>query len=140
MINLKLETKNQIRFWIIEQRSRFTKLWQRDPGIENLLPEYHPGFIDLNTLSDLLSDRNQSNGVPLYKTYTNLFPILGIDLKCSIQNKLFVVFYRLSFHYCPTQQEWEEFKMKEANIEALYTEAIRRVAPLNIIDGEFNFL
>jgi len=121
------ETIEQIKFWIIERRSNFTKLMEKDPHRENIPLYLRLPSIDINIFTEYINDEIfLINDKPLYLNYTNLFPIMSIQLTDSYQYKLFFMFYKLSLFHCPTHAEWEVFRSDVKNITALMKESIEK--------------
>jgi hypothetical protein len=121
------KTIEQLKFWIIDRRHYFNRYLENDYKITNLPLNLQPQNIDINILADHFNGITLINDQPLYFNYTNLFPILDIQLTDSYQTKLFLLFYRLSLFHCPTQEEWDIYRADETNIDTLKKESIDKI-------------
>lgn len=121
------KTIEQIKFWIIDRRNYFNRYMENDYVILNLPVNLQPQNIEMNTFADHLNGITLINDLPLYLNYTNLFPILDIQLTDSHQYKVFLMFYKLSLFYCPTQEAWDIYRADETNIDALKNESIQKI-------------
>ena len=121
------KTIEQLKFWIIDRRNYFNRYLENDYVILNLPVNLQPQNIEMNIFADHLNGITLINDLPLYLNYTNLFPILDIQLTDSHQYKVFLMFYKLSLFYCPTQEAWDIYRADETNIEALKKESIQKI-------------
>ena len=107
-------TLYQIKTWLLENRERFTSLLSNDTEIERLPQNLIPKSIDLEILQAYLNfstdqtifKLHKHDGFHLYSIYTHLFQFIGIEFNSVYHCKLFLYFYRLSYHYAPTQEDW----------------------------------
>lgn len=121
------KTIEQLKFWIIDRRNYFNRYLENDYVILNLPVNLQPQNIEMNIFADHLNGITLINDLPLYLNYTNLFPILDIQLTDSHQYKVFLMFYKLSLFYCPTQEAWDIYRADETNIDALKKESIQKI-------------
>lgn len=107
-------TQTQIKTRLLENRENFTRLISNDTEIVKLPQNLMPKAIDLEILQAYLNfstdetifKLHKHDGFHLYSMYTHLFQFIGIEFNSVYQCKLFLYFYRLSYHYAPTQEDW----------------------------------
>lgn len=128
-------TQALIKTWLLEKRERFTALLSNDTEIERLPQNLKPKAIDLKTLeaylnfssNELIFNIHEYEGFPLYSMYTHLFPFIGIEFNSVYQCKLFLYFYRLSYHFALTQEEWIGIINDNDRLDIIFTETVNAI-------------
>lgn len=132
---MEQNTIDCISLWLLDRRERFTYFLSNDTQIQTLPHLITPERIDLKTLKTYLNfstiEQNLNNhrheGFYLFAVYTYLFPFIGIELSSLYQAKLFIYFYRLSYHYAPTQENWNEIINDEERLNAIKAEVVNSI-------------
>jgi hypothetical protein len=128
-------TLYQIKTWLFENRERFTSLISNDIEIQNLPQNLIPKSIDFEILQAYLNfstdetifKLHKHDGFHLYSMYTHLFQFIGIEFNSVYQCKLFLYFYRLSYHYAPSQEEWNRIINDNVSRSSIIDEATNQI-------------
>ena len=128
-------TQTQIKTWLLENRERFTILLSNDNEILSLPHNLIPKAIDLEILQAYLNFStdeiffmlHEYQGFNLFNMYTHLFPYIGIEFSSVYQCKLFLYFYRLSYHYAPTQEEWIVIINDNDSLNEIKAQAVNQI-------------
>ena len=128
-------TLDIISLWLLDKRERFTLLLSNDTEIQTLPEHLTPENIDLIILEAYLNfstveqifKNHQHDGFYLLAVYKHLFSFIGIELSSLHQAKLFFYFYRLSFHYAPTQEVWISMINDNDRLNLIIEEATNQI-------------
>ena len=128
-------TQLQIETRLLVNRERFTDLLSNDIEIQNLPQNLIPKAIDLEILKAYLNfstdetifKLHQYQGFKLFKMYSHLFPYIGIEFSDVYQCKVFLYFYRLSYHYAPSQEEWTRIINDSVSLNSIFEEATNQI-------------
>lgn len=125
----------QVKKWLLENRERFTNLLSKDIEITKLPQNLIPKSIDLEILQAYLNfstdetifKLHKHDGFHLHSMYINLFQFIGIEFNSIYHCKLFLCFYRLSYHYAPTQEEWTRIINDNVSLNSIIDEATNQI-------------
>lgn len=132
---MEQNTIDIISLWLFGKREKFTLLLSNDTEIQTLPCHLTPEKINLETLKTYLNfstiEQNLNNhrheGFYLFTVYTHLFSFIGIELSSLYQAKLFIYFYRLSYHYAPTQENWNAIINDKEKLNAIKAEVVNNI-------------